>query len=168
MRNKKNEGDYMGKRMVDLIDMNIDNFFRAESMMTKSDSITYFSLEASVDEIKHHLEINNFDIALLRNNDDSISYILYKDLISSDNITEINRHITEEQMIAPDAPISEIINKFQNMKYLFVFDNKIFLGLITYADLNKYPMQVFCYMAIVEFEKRLKEIVNELFPNDEW
>ena len=158
----------MGRRMVDLINMDIDNFFKAESMMTKSDDIHFFNNDSSIEEIRHHLEINNFDIALIRNNYAFQSYIYKKDLQSCDNIDEIIHRINDEEIIAPNASISEIINAFQNRKFLFVMSDGDFLGLITYADLNKYPLQVFCYMAIIEFEKRLKNIVSERFPNEEW
>ena len=65
--------------------------------------------------------------------------------------------------------IPEIIEKFKNLYYLFVYDeeNK-FTGLITYADLNKPPLYSYLYIVISYFEALLRDVIENNYEESKW
>lgn len=106
---------------------------------------------------------------MLKKKDNSIAYIKSENINNCKNIKEILNNISEEEKIKVDTKILEIIEKFKEFYYVFVYDDKnIFQGLITYADLNRPPLYSFLYIVISHFEKLLKNVIKIKYEKDDW
>lgn len=160
----------MARRIFDVTKIDIDRFFKVKSLMTDISNIYFFKETVSHNEVFEYLKSNNYDMGLCRKKDGSIGYLLVPDVIenSKSNIKSRIRSISPDEKINCDAGIDDAINKFNEYRYLFVFDNNDFAGIITYADLNRRPIHVFCYIAISEFEKMLRNVVLKKYNDDSW
>lgn len=160
----------MARRIFDVTKIDVDKFFRAISLMTDISKIRLFDEGTPQKEISVYLKINNYDLALIQKKDNAIGYLLSADITKEDGpIIDANiRSISPDEKIDYNVKIDDVINKFNDYRYLFVYDKNNFAGIITYADLNRRPIHVFCYIAISEFEKLLRKFVLKKFNDDSW
>ena len=160
----------MARRIFDVTKIDVDKFFKAKSLMTDISKINFFKENVSLNEVFMYLKSNNYDLGLCRKKDGSIGYLLVPDVIenSKGSIKSRIRSISPNEKINCDTGIDDVINKFNEYRYLFAFDNNDFTGIITYADLNRRPIHVFCYIAISEFEKMLRNVVLKKYNDNSW
>ena len=133
----------MVEKLFKLLNFSIDNFFKANSLMT--DNIKIFDITTEKEEINNQISTQNYDIILVKNEKQKIGYIHSDEFQKKDKKTTI-RNISNEEKIDQNTTLTTIINKFKKCYYLFVFKNNKFKGIITYADLNRSPIQVFCFI----------------------
>ncbi|MEA3313966.1 MAG: hypothetical protein U9Q18_06290, partial [Caldisericota bacterium] len=110
----------------------------------------------------------NYDIVLVKRKNNELSYIKSKDMENCENISEIINTIPKKEKININAQIPEIIDKFKELPYVFVYDKGSFKGLITYADLNNSSLYSYLYIFISDFEKLLRSIIELRYKKDEW
>ena len=91
---------------------------------------------------------------------------LIKENLENNNATPERRSIDPEQKITPDLPLEDVMRKFEEHEYLFVFSGDKLEGLITYADLNKAPVRVVFYIWISRFEVTLRKILEKRYESD--
>lgn len=146
-----------------------NKFFTAKCFMTEKTEIKIFDEKEHVDILKRYSKEKNYDIVLVERENNELSYIKSEDMESCKNISEIINTISKEEKITVNAQIPEIIDKFEDLHYVFVYDDKgSFKGLITYADLNNSSLYSYLYIFISGFEKLLRNIIELRYKEDEW
>ncbi len=160
----------MARRIFDITKINLNDFLKAKTLMTKMSEIKIFDENTSLREVFNYLKFNNFDIGICKEKDESFGYLLFTDIFeeSNNSIKHQIKPIDKNEKIGFNEGIDIVINRFNESRYLFVFDNDDFIGIITYADLNRRPIHVFCYIAISEFENMLREVTSKKYDNDLW
>lgn len=157
------------KKMLDAIFGDLNNFFTANCFITEEAKITELQEDCHIDIIKNYFRENNYDILLIKNENNKLSYIKREDIENHKNIKNNFINISEEEKVKTYTQIPEIIEKFETFYYLFVYDEKnMFTGLITYADLNKPPLYSYLYIIISYFETLLRDVIEINYRKDEW
>ena len=148
----------------------INKFFTAKCFMTEKTEIEIFDEKKPADILRSDSKEKNYDIVLVKRENNELSYIKSKDMKNCKNISEIINTISKEEKISIDAQIPEIIDKFEELHYVFVYndDMRSFKGLITYADLNNTSLYSYLYILISDFEKLLRKIIKLKYEENEW
>jgi len=147
----------------------IDKFFTAKCFMTEKTEIKIFDEKERIDTLRNYSKQKNYDIVLVKRKNKQLSYIKSKDMENCKNISDIINTISKEEKISINAQIPEIIDKLEELKYVFVYDiMDSFEGLITYADLNNSSLYSYLYVFISDFEKLLRNIIKLSHKEDEW
>lgn len=79
---------------------------------------------------------------------------------SSVNIKDIKEKISYEHTISEDERIDSLLASGQD--FFFVIRQKEVSGIVTYADLNKWPSKVLFYVVISRFEQLLIEATENM------
>lgn len=141
------------------------DYFTANSLMTDITSDMIFSLDDSEEKIKLYLIANNFDLAIFKTTD-AYGYKLFD---SEHQTLSDLKSITIENRIDSETGLSEIVKKMRDHYYLFVFDSyERLIGLINYSDLNREPVQVFCFLVVSRFERFLRKVCMGHYSGDTW
>jgi len=150
----------------------LNQFLIAKHIMTPAEKIEIFNEKSKLKDALKYLKSNNFDIAVVEMNSKSYGYIMREDIEYNRTKGGIRKHIkniSPEGKIPSNLPLEEVIKKFEKHHYLFIFDEDMFKGIITYADLNKTPIYVLLYSIISVFEVTMREIVKKRYENErEW
>jgi len=147
----------------------INKLFTAKNFMTEKTEIRIFDEKEHIDNLKNYSKQKNYDILLVKRKNNELSYIESKDMENCKNISEIINIISKEEKISIDAQVPEIIDKFKEIRYVFVYDNKdSFEGLITYADLNNSSLYSYLFIFLSDFERLLRKLIKLRFKEDEW
>lgn len=146
----------------------ISKFFTAKCFMTDKTEIKIFEEKEHVKNLRSHSKEKNYDIVLVKRKSNELSYIKSKDMENCENISEIINTISKKEKININAQIPEIIDKFKELPYVFVYDKGSFKGLITYADLNNSSLYSYLYIFISDLEKLLRNIIELRYKEDEW
>ena len=159
---------YRAFKMANIED--IKSFFTAKNLMSRLDETSFFKPNESVDGAIRYLRDNNYDIGIVKLDDKNYGYVLLERLkeSNSEDIRGFVQKISDSEIVQADTPVPDILNKFEQNKYLFVYKDRELVGIITYADLNRPPIYAFCYLLISEFEKLLRRVVEETYSSDEW
>lgn len=149
----------------------MNEFFLAKNLMTDAVKVRLFADDTPVERVEQYLSQHNFDIALVGGMHDALGYAVETDIREATN-TEIGpfkQSISPEQTVGPKANAIEVLQRFAEYRYVFVFDHQHkFSGLITYADLNKPPLYVLCFIAVSELERLLRQAVEIQFGGSVW
>ena len=154
--------------LLDEVCDDIINFFTAKYFMTERTQIEIFNEKEDINFLRNYSKQNNYDIVLVERENKELSYIKSKDMENCENISKIINNISKEEKIKIIAQIPEIIEKFNELDYVFVYDKSSFKGLITYADLNNSSLYSYLYILISDFEKLLRKIIKLNCKEDEW
>lgn len=158
------------KKILDDIFGDLNIFFTAKCFITEEAKIKELHEDYHIDNLKNYIRKNNYDIFLVKNENNKLSYIKKEDIENCKNIKDIFiNNISEEKKIKMCTKIPEIIEKIKDFYYVFVYDEKnMFTGLITYADLNKPPLYSYLYIVISYFEALLRNVIENSYKEDEW
>jgi len=149
----------------------IENYFIAKNIMTVLKKEDFINKEINIKEVITFLNINNYDLAIINIGRNQFDYVLLEDLARGEYLSlfEYAKVITPEQRVDENASIVDIIEAFNSQYYLFVYDkNDSIKGIITYADLNRQPIQAYCYILISKLEQLLRETIKRIFKNESW
>jgi len=147
----------------------INKLVTAKCFMTEKTEIEVFDEKKDTDILRSSSKEKNYDIVLVKRENNELSYIKSKDMENCKNISEIRNTISKKEKINSDAQIPEIIDKFEKNHYVFVYDDMdSFKGLITYADLNNSSLYSYLYIFISDFEKLLRKIIKLKYGEDKW
>jgi len=162
--------EYKLRNLLREISGDTNKLFTAKCFMTEKTEIKIFDEKEHIDNLRSYSKEKNYDIVLVKRENNKLSYIKSKDMKSCKNINEIINTISKEEKISIDAQIPEIIDKFEKDHYVFVYDDKgsSFKGLITYADLNNPSLYSYLYILISDFEKLLRKIIKLKYEENEW
>lgn len=162
--------EFEWKKILDAIFGDLNNFFTAKCFITEEVKIKELHEDYHIDNLKNYIRKNNYDIFLVKNENNKLSYIKKEDIENCKNIKDIFiNNISEEKKIKMCTKIPEIIEKIKDFYYVFVYDEKnMFAGLITYADLNKPPLYSYLYIVISHFEALLRDVIEINYKEDEW
>mgnify|MGYP001078328433 CR=1 FL=1 len=163
----------MENKLEDLlgdISSETDKYFKARCFMTEKAETEIFDEKKEIDSLRIYCKQNNYDIALIKRKNNEIAYIKLIDMENENckNIIDIINTISREKRININTPIPELLDKFEELKYVFVYDGDIFKGIITLADLNKPSLYTYSYILISDFEKLLRNIVRISCREEEW
>ena len=158
---------YKLRNLLYKISGDTSEYFTAKCFMTDKTEIEIFDEKKDIDNLRNYCKQNNYDIGFVKRKSNEISYVKSKDLENCKNINKIINTISREERIDINAQISEVIDKFKDLQYLFVYDDDIFKGIITYADLNKPSLYSYLYILVSNFEKLLRNIVKLLCEREE-
>ena len=78
----------------------------------------------------------------------------------SAKVQEIKEEILHEHMISEDEKIDSFLSSEQD--FFFVIKQEKVSGIVTYADLNKWPSKTFFYIVISRFEQLLIEAIENM------
>jgi hypothetical protein len=146
----------------------INKYFTAKCFMTDKTEIEIFDEKEDIDNLRNYCKQNNYDIVFVKRKSNEISYIKSIDIEKSKKIVEKINTISREERININAQIPEIIDKFKEQQYVFVYDDEIFKGIITYADLNNPSLYSYLYILISDFEKFLRNTIKLCFEGEEY
>jgi len=158
---------YKLRNLLYKISGDTSEYFTAKCFMTDKTEIEIFDEKKDIDNLRNYCKQNNYDIGFVKRKSNEISYVKSKDLENCKNINKIINTISREERIDINAQISEVIDKFKDLQYLFVYDDDIFKGIITYADLNKPSLYSYLYILVSNFEKLLRNIIKLLCEREE-
>ena len=149
--------------------VDVGDFFKAKALMTEENVIEIFDYQDNevIKKSMNHMRDNRYDLAIIKNKK-TYGYILQEEALNENNIQNIFHEIKSGEKITPNDTISTVLDRFYQVEYQFVFYNDEFCGLITYADFNRLTMTSFLYVAISFFEKKMRQLVNILYPGDSW
>jgi hypothetical protein len=158
---------YKLRNLLYKISGDTSEYFTAKCFMTDKTEIEIFDEKKDIDNLRNYCKQNNYDIGFVKRKSNEISYVKSKDLENCKNINKIINTISREERIDINAQIPEVIDKFKDLQYLFVYDDDIFKGIITYADLNKPSLYSYLYILVSNFEKLLRNIIKLLCEREE-
>ena len=158
---------YKLRNLLYKISGDTSEYFTAKCFMTDKTEIEIFDEKKDIGNLRNYCKQNNYDIGFVKRKSNEISYVKSKDLENCKNINKIINTISREERININAQIPEVIDKFKEQQHVFVYDNDIFNGIITYADLNNPSLYSYLYILISDFEKLLRNIIKLLCEREE-
>lgn len=119
-------------------------------------------------DIKQHLELRDFDIAgVIDDNFNVVGYIK-KDELKGNIVEEHFRSIDLSRLISESTPISKLSTILLTEPYAFILENNNIKGIVTRSDINKPISRVYIFGIISLFELHLNFWIEDYCENESW
>lgn len=102
-----------------------------------------------------------FDSAPIRNAHDQIIGLFYKDEVKRDGPNARFHPLHEVPIVAAETPVVRLIHLFQTTshRHWLVLDHERICGIVTYADLGKFPVRMLAVVKIMRLEQLLTTLL---------
>jgi hypothetical protein len=98
-----------------------------------------------------------FDSAPVRNAHDQVMGLFYRDEVKRDGPNAKLHPLHEVPIVAAETPVVRLIHLFQTTshRHWLVLDHERICGIVTYADLGKFPVRMLAVVKIMRLEQLL-------------
>lgn len=129
-------------------------------MVTEPDFCTKSDDPLAILEV---MQQRNYDIMPVKENGRFVGYVERALLAKMKQIEPAIKQIKVDIIVSADTCVHEMIGLFQRSRFFFVNRANDLVGLVTYADLNKFPVRAWLFILICKFEFLLLQLIKDFY-----
>lgn len=142
-----------------------DQLYVTQIMVTKPDFCTKRDNPSTILGIMHQ---NNYDIMPVKEHGKFVGYVERSLLVKMKQIEPAIQQITLDIVVSADTCVHEMIDLFRKSRFFFVNRANDLVGLVTYVDLDKFPVRVWLFILISKFEFLLLQLIKNFYKGSTW
>lgn len=132
------------------------------------ESLDSYNINDNGFDVKRKLEINNFDIVGVTDDDKNVIGYAKKEELQNNIIANSLRSFELNLIIIDSTPISKLFSLLAAEGFVFVKHADKIVGIVTKADINKIVVRIYLFGIISLFEMHLNYWINKCHSENSW